>query len=561
MNLFRCLSLPTSLRLMACWALVLLPSESSFAQNVRTGEKLFEANCAGCHNFRQDGIGPQLGGLKEIVDENYLSKFIKSPKAMIEAQVARATDKFKKFGTVMPDFKHLKPAEINDLIAYILQKPAPESRVSAQKGALENPIVPSIAQSGIVLNLQRVSQFPFTNPTQPRTRINKMGYHPITKEIMVADLQGKIYILDGRNQPEVYFDGTNQFNNFVSAPGFATGLGSFAFHPDYATNGLLYTTHTEPGKTAKADFAYADSIPVRFQWVITEWTMENPRSRVFGGKPRELLRVNVVGQIHGMQEIAFNPYATPTDPDYGLLYVGIGDGGAVEQGYPFIPRNKNHIWGKVLRIDPTGRTSKNGQYGIPKSNPYVDKDGLDEVYAEGFRNPNRISWTKDGRMLVSNIGQRQIESLYLLKPAQNYGWPDREGTFLIESPANTNSVYPLPKNDATYGYSYPVAQFDHDEGNAIMGGFEYMGSQVPQLRGKYIFGEIVRGRVFSINLADVREGAQATIYEFPLRIDGKKTTLKELSKASKVDLRIGQDAVGEMYLFTKDDGMMYKIVK
>jgi glucose/arabinose dehydrogenase/mono/diheme cytochrome c family protein len=550
-----------SIRLLVFWVIALSYGESSFAQNARTGEKLFETNCASCHNFRQDGIGPQLGGLKEVVDENYLTEFIKSPKAMIDARVARAADKFKKFGTVMPDFKHLKPAEINDLVAYILEKPAPESSASAKKGALENPIVPAIALSDIVLNLQRVTQFPFTNATQPRTRLNKMGYHPITKEILVEDLQGKIYILNDRNQPEVYFDATNHFKNFVTAPGFATGLGSFAFHPDYAKNGLFYTTHTEPGKTATADFAYADSIPVRFQWVITEWTVDDPRSRAFAGKPRELLRVNVVGQIHGMQEIAFNPYAKPTDADYGLMYIGIGDGGAVEQGYPFVPRNKNHIWGKVIRIDPTGRTSKNGQYGIPKSNPYIDKDGLDEVYAEGFRNPNRISWTKDGRMLVSNIGQRQIESLYLLKPAQNYGWPDREGTFLIESPANTNSVYPLPKNDVTYGYSYPVVQFDHDEGNAIMGGFEYTGSQVPQLRGKYIFGEIVRGRVFYVNLNEIREGSQTTIHEFPLQIDGKQTTLKELSKANKVDLRIGQDAFGEIYLFTKDDGMMYKVGK
>ena len=543
------------------WTIVLLSGKSLFAQDKRSGEKLFETNCASCHNFKQDGIGPQLGGLKEIVNEKYLTEFIKSPKAMIDARVARAFDKFKKFGVVMPDFKHLKPTEINDLVAFILEKPAPEPTASAKKGALENPIVPSIAQSDIVLNLQKVTQFPFTNATRPRTRLNKMGYHPVTKEILVEDLQGKIYILTGSNQPDVYFDATNQFKKFTNTPGLATGLGSFAFHPDYAKNGFFYTTHTEPGKAAKADFAYADSLPVQLQWVITEWTVEKPDSKVFSGRPRELLRVNMVGQIHGMQEIAFNPYAKPTDQEYGLLYVGIGDGGAVEEGYPFIPRNKNHIWGKVLRIDPTGRTSKNGQYGIPKSNPYVDKDGLDEVYAEGFRNPNRISWTKDGRILVSNIGQRRIESLYLLKPGQNYGWPDREGTFLIESPATINSVYPLPKNDATFGYSYPVAQFDHDEGNAIMGGFEYTGSQVPQLRGKYIFGEIVRGRVFYINLNEVKEGAQATIHEFPIALNGKQTTLKELSKANKVDLRIGQDAFGEMYLLTKEDGMMYKIGK
>ncbi len=543
--------------LMPIW----LTCNLAVAQNIRNGVSLFEANCASCHNFKQDGIGPQLGGLKEVVDPNYLTEFIKNPKAMIDARVARAFDKYKKFGTVMPGFNHLKQSELDDLVAYILDKPAPTGGKATQKNALENPIIPLIAKSGIVLQLQKVVQFPITNKTQPLTRVNKVGFHPITRETIVEDLQGKIYILNAQNQPDVFFDVTQQFKNFVNAPGLATGLGSFAFHPDYAKNGLFYTTHTEPANSAKPDFSYADSIPVKLQWVVNEWTVADPRSRVLTGKPRELLRVNVVSQIHGMQEIAFNPYARPTDPDYGLLYIGMGDGGAVEQGYPFIPRHKNHIWGKVLRIDPTGRTSKNGQYGIPASNPYVGKDGLDEVYAGGFRNPNRISWTKDGKVLVTNIGQRQIESLYLLKPGRNYGWPDREGTFAIDSSGDINSVARLPKDDAKQGYSYPVAQFDHDEGNAIMGGFEYTGTELPALAGKYVFGEIVRGRLFYVNLNEIRDGTQATIHEFSLAIDGKPTTLKELSNANKVDMRIGQDAAGELYVLTKSDGMMYKLVR
>jgi hypothetical protein len=131
----------------------------------------------------------------------------------------------------------------------------------------------------------------------------------------------------------------------------------------------------------------------------------------------------------------------------------------------------------------------------------------------------------------------------------------------IPSLKNVNSLAPLPKDDAKFGFTYPIAQFDHDEGSAIMGGFEYTGSQIPQLSGKYIFGEIVRGRVFYINLKDIREGSQANIQEFSLALDGQPTMLKDLCKTDKVDLRIGRDDAGEMYLFTKPDGMMYKIVK
>jgi hypothetical protein len=93
-----------------------------------------------------------------------------------------------------------------------------------------------------------------------------------------------------------------------------------------------------------------------------------------------------------------------------------------------------------------------------------------------------------------------------------------------------------------------------------MGGHEYTGSQVPELQGKYIFGEIVRGRVFFVNLKDIKEGSQAKIQELSLALDGKITTLKELCQADKVDFRMGQDAAGETYLFTKSDGVMYRVV-
>ncbi len=561
MNLLTHFSISSALKIIVFSVIVLTGCGIWHTPNAENGGKLFEANCATCHNFKQDAIGPQLGGLKGVLDQNYLTEYIKSPKAMIDAKHPRASEKYQKFGTVMPDFKHLKSSEIQDLIAFILEKPAPEANNTAEKFPLENPIPEPITNSGIVLNLRKITQFPFTNETQPRTRINKMGVHPITKESLVLDLQGKIYLLNANNQPEVFFDAASHFKNFVNNPGLATGLGSFAFHPDFAKNKLFYTTHTESSNAGKADFGYAENIPVKLQWIIDEWTVDDPNARTLTGKSRELMRVNVVNVIHGMQEITFNPYAKHSDQDYGLLYIGIGDGGAVERGFPEIPNDRNHIWGKVLRIDPKGNNSKNGQYGIPKSNPYFGKGGLEEVYAEGFRNPNRISWLKDGRIIVSNIGQRQIESLYLLKPAKNYGWPLREGTLAIPSLANVNSLAPLPKDDAKFGYTYPIAQFDHDEGSAIMGGFEYTGNELPQLRGKYIFGEIVRGRIFYINLKDIKEGTQAKIQEFSLTLDGQPTTLKDQCKTDKVDLRIGQDVAGEIYLFTKPDGMMYKIVK
>ncbi|MBK7606421.1 MAG: PQQ-dependent sugar dehydrogenase [Saprospiraceae bacterium] len=171
----------------------------------------------------------------------------------------------------------------------------------------------------------------------------------------------------------VYLDMPALRPKFIHTPGLATGFGSFAFHPEFSKNGLLYTTHTEPANTAKADFGYADSIPVALQWVLTEWTTKNPGEIKFTGTGRELVRINVESVIHGVQEIDFNLRSNLGDEDYGLLYIGVGDGGSVEHGYPQLAHNLHTVWGNVLRIDPRGNNAANGQYGIPATNPFVDE--------------------------------------------------------------------------------------------------------------------------------------------------------------------------------------------
>jgi len=350
--------------------------------------------------------------------------------------------------------------------------------------------------------------------------------------------------------------------NFIHQPGLATGFGSFAFHPEFAQNGLLYTTHTEPPKTAKADFEFEDSIRVLLQWIVMEWKVDRPGSPSFSGKGRELMRVNVESGIHGMQEITFNPTARPGDEDYGLLYIGIGDGGAVEHGFPFVAHSLNRIWGTVLRIDPAGKNSRNGQYGIPASNPFVhnaDSSTVKEIYAYGFRNPHRITWSQSGQMLVSNVGHFNIESLNLILPGHDYGWPIREGTFLVNAYANLKIVYPLPPDDSVYKVTYPVAQYDHGEGNAISGGYEYQGSAVPEFKGKFLFGDILIGKLFYVDMADIQLGKQAPIKRWRVRLNGEVKTLRELCGTDRIDLHFGRDARGELYIMTKGDGKLYKL--
>lgn len=538
---------------------------STDATSIESGKALFAQHCTACHNFVRDGIGPHLGGLTEQVGADWVKAFVKDPQAVINSGDERGKMLFDKYKTYMPGYSYLNDDQIDDIIAYINVQEAPPT-ISAAIGEmpLENPLPDTLPMSDLVVELEQLSVIPPSSESMPRTRIVKMDFIPGTQRLFIADLRGKMYELVN-NQPRLYLDMAALLPQFVPQPGLATGFGSFAFHPEFVKNGLFYTGHTEPAGTAKADFAYADSIPVQLQWVLMEWQTNDTGNGTFKpAKSRELFRINVVTGIHGMQEITFNPLARPGSEDHGLLYIGIGDGGAAENGYTFLIDNLTTAWGAIFRIDPAGSNSRNGKYGIPASNPFASRQDpaiLKEIYAKGFRNPHRITWTQSGLMLASNIGQKNIESLYMIYPGLDYGWPYREGAFIIRPEGDMDVVYDLKASESVNPLTYPVAQYDHDEGNAISGGFEYWGNEVPQLKGKYLFGDIVHGTLFYVEVADMKAGQQAKISKWQVSVNGKPISLIELCGSKRVDLRFGRDYKGDMYIFTKSDGKIYKMAK
>ena len=543
------------------------PDASSIATDSATivmGEASFIQKCSGCHNFRGDGIGPQLGGITTEVSVDWIRHFIMDPKKIIDSGDERAQTLLKKFHAVMPSFASSTNDEINNIVAFLNthKQRAPETKPDS--AALVNPIPKPIELSNLVVGLELVTQIPPSSDSGklPLTRITKFDFQPNKVGPFILDLRGKLYKLNN-NHPIVYMDIAKLEPKFINEPGLATGFGSFAFHPEFSKNGLLYTTHTEHAHSAKADFSFADSIKPTLQWVLTEWKTDQPGAATFSGKGRELFRVDMVSGIHGVQEITFDPLAQKGDEDYGLLYIGIGDGGAVENGYAYLAHSQEKIWGTVIRIDPSGKNSGNGRYGIPSANPFAKNNSgktLGEIYAYGFRNPHRITWSKSGQMLVCNIGHSNIESVNLIMPGHDYGWPIREGTFLLNPYGDLTKVHPLPPDDSMYHITYPIAQYDHDEGKAISGGLEYWGNVLPQLKGKYLFGDIPKGRLFYIDIADIKQGSQATIKEWEVSVDGTLKTLVELCGTDRVDLHFGRDDHGELYILTKPDGKVYKMV-
>lgn len=533
--------------------------------SIKAGRVSFTEKCAGCHNFLQDGIGPHLAGVTMERDPQWIKDFIRDPQKMVSSGDSNAVELLREFKTIMPSFSSLPEHELDALLAYMHTFKKTELHLAQEDhNFLSNPITDTIENSGIVVGVSPFLQVPFSSDQQPVTRIVEMDYEPSSGRLFIVDLRGSLYGMRRSADtalPVLYMDMKKLRPKFINQPGLATGFGSFAFHPEFLQNGLLYTTHTEAPKSGRADFSYHDSIPVEVQWVLTEWKADDPSASAFSGKGRELMRINMPTGIHGVQEITFNTTAKKGSKDYGLLYIAIGDGGSTEIRQFFVSPKPSSIWGSIIRIDPRGKNSANGKYGIPVDNPFASSDSaVREIYAWGFRNPHKINWSKAGQLFAVNVGELNIESLNLVEAGHFYGWPIREGTFLIEFAKDKRKVHPLPADDSLMKVTYPVAQFDHDEGTAITGGYEYRGTDVPELQGKYVFGDMASGRLFFVDMSDVRQGKQTPIKTWNISLNGKKTSLLELCGTSRVDMRFGKDAQGELYIFMKRNGKVYKLV-
>ena len=397
-------------------------SISTDIKEIENGQQLFAQHCSSCHNFKQHGIGPNLSGLTHKVKTSWIREFIKYPSKMIAIQDDRTMALMKDYLVAMPGFDHINDADIEAILSYMHSFMAPSALNTQSSEVLKKPIKDTLLFSPLTASLEFIAQIAPSSEKSPLARINKMECGGDSGRLFINDLRGSLFEIK-ESKAHVFLSLTDLEEHFISEPGLGTGFGSFAFHPDFQKNGLLYTTHSEPKETQAADFTFSDSIPRTLQWVVKEWKLDNPRSRTFSGTSRELMRIDFVTGIHGMQEIAFNPTVKKGDLDYGMLYICLGDGGSVQNGYKEVAyHNGSKVWSSILRIDPRGNTSTNGNYGIPKDNPFTAIDTkAKEVWAFGFRNPNKISWDASGNMFCSDIGHAQIEELNRITAGKFYG--------------------------------------------------------------------------------------------------------------------------------------------
>ena len=471
-------------------------------------------------------------------------------------------------------------ALIAGLLSPALAAGSPAPPTAAPGTPVSDPIPADPVQSGLGLVLKEHHRFPKTEPVPAPTdarlmrqaRINYLGEIPDrTKRQYVPDLNGPLYVLD-KGRRHLYLDVRQQFPDFFSGRGMGSGFGFVSFHPEYAENGIFYTTHTEAGAALSKPTTYPAQPKTFLHGVVTEWTADDPRANTFVGTRREMVRLGFATQVHGIQQIDVNPTASRRDADYGLLYLAVGDGGTGLN--TDVPQQLDSPYGKILRIDPNGTSGPGRAYGIPAANPFVSEPGaLGEIWSYGMRDPHRFSWDPAGanRMYLGHIGQHGIESVYEVRAGDNLGWSEREGRFVYD-PSDECNLYTLPADDAGRGYVYPVAAYDHDpppgwpcnadSGHGISGGQVYRGP-LKDLRGLYVFGDIVDGRVLWTEADRMRQelDAEAPIHEMALfDTSGRQLRMTDLARDVRVDLRFGTDAKGGLYLLSKANGTIWEIV-
>ena len=451
--------------------------------------------------------------------------------------------------------------------------------VPASAQVVTDPVPETIAPSGVRVGLVDVAQLPQSSPTGLRAPV-RYGMHAGdgSGRLFVADGRGLVYIIDdGSLSPTPFFDAAASIGSPYTDLGRNEKLGSFTFHPDYADPtadgfGRFYTvTHEAIGSSTPTFDSPRPNGSGDYLNVLSEWQVDPIDPDAIAGSRRILMSTYNVHNGHDMNQIAFDRSLDPGDEGYGLLFVGQGDGGRRE--FPPMPPDPYDTAqdlsvpnGSILRIDPLGTNSDNGQYGVPTSNPFAtdgDADTLGEIFAYGFRNPQRFSFDPvSGKLLVGDIGESNVEEIDLLVGPGNFGWPLREGVYQTDR-SDYSVVLPLPGGDS--GFEYPVVQLDRDEATgsflAISGGFVYRGSAIPELYGHYVFGELVSGRILHVSVDELEAGSLVIPSELTLMHDGVEMTLLEVVREAtgdpalaRTDLRFGLDESGELFVLTKRDG-------
>ena len=337
--------------------------------------------------------------------------------------------------------------------------------------------------------------------------------HAGDDRLFVVEQEGLIHIIkDGTVLPTPFLD----IRDLVQNRSGEMGLLGLAFHPNYAENGLFFVNYSveargsTDGDTAVARYTVSDNPD-----------LANPNGTV-------ILNITQPYENHNGGHLAFGPLD-------GYLYIASGDG-----GWGGDPDNRaqdtDQLLGKILRIDVDSASP----YAIPVDNQYDN-----EVWAVGFRNPWRFSFDRlTGDMYLGDVGEDEQEEIDFFDVnstmVPNYGWPCKEGSLIFPYKEDTP---PCDDDDFVDSLQDPIAEYGHELGFAVTGGYIYRGHSYPALAGRYFYGDFGSGRIWSIT-----ETSPGAFSQPQLEVD-----------TSILISSFGEDVHGELYV-VGHNGRIYRII-
>lgn len=320
---------------------------------------------------------------------------------------------------------------------------------------------------------------------------------PGSDRLFLAELGGRFYsfpLHESVSTPDILFD----LRSHVPESGNVYGL---VFHPRFEENGFCYicyvTKDGDPQGTRVSRFKLTQTDPPRIdaksEKVIITWYC--------GG--------------HNGGCLQFGPD--------GYLYISTGDGVG-----PFPPdtfdtgQDLSDLLSSILRID-VNRTDGDIPYRVPSDNPFIElANARPEIWAYGFRNPWKMSFDpRNGNLWAGDVGWELWELVFRVERGGNYGWSVMEGRQTVRPGAKRGPTPILP----------PTVDHPHTEACSITGGYVYYGDRLPELRGAYIYGDYVTGKIWGLR------------YE-----NGAVTWHEELAESSLAIICFGVDPNGELLI-------------
>ncbi|SRR6056297_1177717 len=371
---------------------------------------------------------------------------------------------------------------------------------------------------------------------------------PADDRRFVLDLTGQIIILNDQGAPlaEPFLDLSDRMVDLN--PSYdERGLLGLAFHPQYAQNGRFFVYYSAPLQdSAPSDWNHTSH--------LSEFRVSDDPNRADPDSERVMLRIDQPQMNHNGGRIVFGAD--------GLLFVGLGDGGAAGDlgvGHPPLGNGQDvtTLLGSVLRINVEQQP-----YAIPDDNPLVGKtlpadknyagDTLrTEIWAWGVRNAWGMALDrKTGDLYYADVGQGLWEEVNQITKPGNYGWHLQEGTHGFD-PQNMHRILPDGPETGALGEPLidPVIEYKNQRGHpeglgvCVVGGYIYRGQTIKPLQGQYVFGDW-----------NQRPGEPSGVV-LVARPTPKKSELWPIATAVEHDqyiLGFGEDADGELYVLSSD---------